>query len=95
VAGEPDAGRLDADVDTAVRAFIRDGVALYGNGYRDLRYRYAIVDRNLVDDTAQVTIRYQGSARAVLGGQVVEAAGTAEAGFVWTGCRWRHTSLSY
>ena len=95
VPGDPDPDRLASDVDAAVRAFVRDGVALYGNAYRDLRYRYAIVRERIDGGEATVQIRYDGSARAISGGQRVEASGTASASFRWTGCRWQQTSLSY
>lgn len=95
VPGDPDPDRLASDVDAAVRAFVRDGVALYGNAYRDLRYRYAIVRERIDGDVATVQIRYSGSARAITGGERVEASGTATASFRWTGCRWQQTSLSY
>ena len=95
VPGDPDREVLARDVDAAVRAFAREGVALYGNAYRDLRYRYTIVSERIDGDVAQVRIRYSGSARARLGGELVEAAGTAEATFRWTGCRWRQTELRY
>ena len=95
VPGDPDPDRLARDVDAAVRAFVRDGVALYGNAYRDLRYRYAIVRERIDGDEATVRIRYDGSARAITGGERVDASGTATARFRWTGCRWRQTSLEY
>ena len=95
VPGDPDPDRFASDVDAAVRAFVRDGVALYGNAYRDLRYRYAIVRERFDGGEATVQIRYDGSARAIAGGQRVEASGTATASFRWTGCRWQQTSLSY
>ena len=95
VPGEADPERLQAAVDAAVRAFVRDGVALYGSSYRELRYRYWVVQSNVDGDSAEVRIRYEGSARAVLGGQLVEASGTAHATFRWSGCRWRQTALSY
>lgn len=93
--GPPDPGALDAAVGAAVQSFVRDGVALYGNAYRDLRYRYAIERRDLVGDDATVDVRYSGSARAVVGGEVVQAAGVAQARFTWNGCTWRLRDLSY
>ena len=95
VPGDPDPEVLARDVDAAVRAFVREGVALYGNAYRDLRYRYSIVSERVDGDMAEVRIRYSGSARARLGGELVEASGTAQATFRWTGCRWRQVDLSY
>lgn len=95
VPGDPDPELLARDVDAAVRAFVREGIALYGNAYRDLRYRYAIVSERVDGDVADVRIRYSGSARARLSGELVEASGTAEASFRWTGCRWRQTDLRY
>ena len=95
VPGDPDPSVLARDVDAAVRAFVREGVALYGNAYRDLRYRYSIVGERVDGDRAEVRIRYSGSARARLGGELVEASGTAEATFRWTGCRWRQIDLRY
>ena len=95
VPGEPDPSLLAAAVDASVRAFVRDGVALYGNAYRDLRYRYWLAEQLADGDQATVRIRFEGSARAVLGGELVEASGTAEASYRWTGCRWRQTSLRY
>ena len=95
VPGDPDPAVLARDVDAAVRAFVREGVALYGNAYRDLRYRYSIVSERVDGDRAEVRIRYSGSARARLGGELVEASGTAEATFRWTGCRWRQIDLRY
>jgi len=91
----PNAASLDAAVDASVRAFVRDGVALYGNAYRDLRYRYTIVERRLNAERAEVVVRYSGSARAILGGQLVEAAGDAVASYTWTGCGWRLRELNY
>ncbi len=93
--GPPDPGALDAAVSAAVQSFVRDGVALYGNAYRDLRYRYAITGRSFEGDDADVDIRYSGSARAVVGGEVVEAAGVAQARFTWSGCTWRLRDVSY
>ena len=93
--GPADPALIDAAVAREVRSFVRDGVALYGNAYRDLRYRYTIVDRSVAGDRAEVTIRYEGSARAVLGGGLVEASGRASATFVWTGCTWRLDDLRY
>ncbi len=93
--GPPDASALDAAVSAVVQSFVRDGVALYGNAYRDLRYRYAIERRDLAGDDAAVGIRYSGSARAVVGGEIVEASGVAQARFTWTGCSWRLRDLSY
>lgn len=93
--GPADPAQLDAAVDREVRSFVRDGVALYGNAYRDLRYRYAIVERSLSGERASVRIRYEGSARAVLGGERVEASGEADASFAWTGCGWRLDDLRY
>lgn len=95
VPGDPDPEVLARDVDAAVRAFVREGVALYGNAYGDLRYRYSIVSERIDGDVAEVRIRYSGSARARLDGERVEASGTAEATFRWTGCRWRQTDLRY
>ena len=91
----PDPGALDAAVAATVQSFVRDGVALYGNAYRDLRYRYAIERRDIDGDTAVVTIRYSGSARVIVGGEVVQAAGDAQARFTWSGCAWRLRDLSY
>jgi hypothetical protein len=93
--GPPDPGALTAAVAASVQSFVRDGVALYGNAYRDLRYRYAIVRREVAADDAVVDIRYSGSARAVVGGETVEAAGVAQARFTWSGCTWRLRDLSY
>lgn len=87
--------RLDDAVHAAVRAFVRDGVALYGNAYRDLRYRYAIERRQFSGDEAVVDVRYSGSARAVVGGEVIEATGVAQTRFTWDGCRWRLRDLQY
>lgn len=91
----PDPGAVDAAVDAAVVAFVRDGVALYGSAYRDLRYRYSVASRRVDGDVADVVIRYAGSARAVVGGGLVEAEGSAAATFTWTGCTWRMTDLTY
>jgi hypothetical protein len=93
--GPPDAGALDVAVDATVEAFVREGVALYGNAYRELRYRYSIERRDLAGDEANVAIRYSGSARAVVGGEVVEASGVAQARFTWNGCAWRLRDLTY
>jgi len=93
--GPPDPGALDAAVSAAVQSFVRDGVALYGNAYRDLRYRYAIERRDVAADEATVDVRYSGSARAVVGGELVEASGVAQARFTWNGCTWRLRDLSY
>jgi hypothetical protein len=95
VPGDPDPALLDAAVGASVRAFVRDGVALYGNAYRNLRYRYSIVGRDVDGELATVRIRFEGSARAVLGGELVEASGSAEADYRWTGCSWRQTALRY
>ncbi len=93
--GPPDQAALTAAVAGAVQSFVRDGVALYGNAYRDLRYRYAIERRDVNGDDATVDIRYSGSARAVIGGEVVQAVGVAQARFTWNGCAWRLRDLSY
>lgn len=93
--GPPDPWLIDAAVAREVRAFVRDAVALYGNAYRDLRYRYGIVRRSVDGVRADVTVRYDGSARAVLDGGLVEASGEATASFVWTGCGWRLSDLRY
>ena len=87
--------RLDDAVHAAVRAVVRDGGALYGNAYRDLRYRYAIERRQVSGDDAVVDVRYSGSARAVVGGELVEAAGVAQVRFTWGGCSWRLRDLQY
>ena len=95
VPGDPDPDLLASAVSASVRAFVRDGVALYGNAYRDLRYRYTIVGQRVDGDVATAQIRYSGSARPVIGGDRIEASGTAEASYRWTGCGWRQTSLRY
>lgn len=93
--GPPRADLLDDAVHDAVRAFVSDGVALYGNAFRDLQYRYSIQRRQVHGDEAVVDVQYSGSARAVAGGEVVDASGVAQARFTWGGCNWRLTDLQY
>ncbi len=93
--GAPDLAALDAALAATVSRFVADAVATYGSVYRDLRYRTSVVDRRVEGDRATVTVRYAGSVVEILTGQVVEAAGQAEADFRWDGCRWRRTGLRY
>jgi hypothetical protein len=92
---QPDADAIPAGVDAAVRGFIADAAALYGTSYRDLTYRYQIVDTQVTGARARVSIAYEGSVREVLTGRTLDASGSAVGELRWDGCAWQTVSVSY
>jgi hypothetical protein len=93
--GPPRPEALDAAVGDAERRFVADARATYGSLYRSLRYTLRITDRRIDGELATVDLAYDGSVVEIASGRTVEAAGTAQADFRWTGCDWVLRDLRY
>jgi hypothetical protein len=94
-AGPPRPEALTSAVREAERRFVADARATYGSLYRSLRYTLRITDRRIDGDLATVELAYDGSVVEIATGRTVEADGTAQAEFRWTGCAWALRDLRY
>ena len=93
--GPPRAEALEPAVRAAERRFVADARATYGSLYRGLRYTLRITDRRIDGAFASVDLAYDGSVVEIATGRSVEAEGTAQADFRWTGCDWALRDLRY
>lgn len=91
---EPDPSLLRRAVDDTIDDWLRSAQATYGSVYSDLNYSYR-VSSSVAGDTASVSVSYRGSVREILTGVRHRASGTAKATFLWTGCGWANTGVSY
>ena len=85
-----DAVALDAE-----GRFVADARATYGSLYRSLRSTLRVTDRSIDGELATVDVAYDGSVVEIATGRTVEASGTAQADFRWTGCGWALRDLRY
>lgn len=94
---DPDtsAGAIASAVARVVDTFLSDAQAVYGSVYTDVRYGWDVVGVSVDGTRARVEIVYRGSVREVATGERISAEGVAHATFVWTGCRWSSTGVSY
>lgn len=93
--GPPRPEGLTTAVRDAERRFVADARATYGSLYRSLRYTLRVTDRSIDGELATVDVAYDGSVVEIATGRTVEASGTAQADFRWTGCGWALRDLRY
>lgn len=92
---DPDPDRLDAALRDAEHRFVADARATYGSLYRSLSYDLDVTDERLDGDRAVLELSYDGSVVEIATGNRIEASGTAQVTFRWTGCGWSWTGLDY
>lgn len=92
---EPDESALEGALASTVREFIRSARATYGSVYRNLSYSYDVKSTTIDGDSATVVVEYSGSVTEIATGKRLSASGEASATFVWTGCAWSSTGVSY
>jgi hypothetical protein len=93
--GPPRPEELGSAVRDAERRFVADARATYGSLYRSLRYTLRITGERVDGERATVDLAYDGSVVEIATGRTVEADGTAQADFGWTGCGWTLRDLRY